>query len=349
VVGRFELEDCKKYTGRQTPLPGGSNTNRAKQGLGDYEDDEELKEWAKKYSYPMIMGSLIHAMVHTRPNIAYAVSLLSRATAKPELWHYKAAQCLILYLRETRNLGIIYDQKKMWAHEARATAATEHRFGPYFEASTDASFADDEETHRSTSGFVVWFAGAPVEWECKRQPLATLSTIMESEFVAASRCVLAIRFLLKSLCFVDFPRDHPTRVLEDNAACIAIITDKPVHRQRSTHIGVKFMNVREAPLAGEVKLVAVATEHQAADLFTKSLAKGPFLRHQGTLMGTVPFTEMVKQHQETAKTEKAEKAAVKYVANIHPGRWPACSVPPEPETFLSAILGTDAIKEWESP
>jgi len=66
-------------------------------------------------------------------------------------------------------------------------------------------------------------------------------------------------------------------------------------------------------------------------------------------MGTVPFTEIVKQHQETAKAAKAEKAAIKYVTNINPGQWPACSIPPEPEAFLSAILGTDAIKEWEGP
>jgi len=79
------------------------------------------------------MGSLIRAMVHTRPDIAHAVSLLSRATTKPELWHYNAAQHLILYLRETRDLGIIYDQQKMWDHEARVTAATDPRFDPYFE------------------------------------------------------------------------------------------------------------------------------------------------------------------------------------------------------------------------
>lgn len=104
------------------------------------------------------------------------------------------------------------------------------------------------------------------------------------------------------------------------------------------------MNVREASLAGEVKLVAVATEHQVADLFTKSLAKGPFLRLRDTLMGTVPFTDMVRQHQETVK---AEKATVKYVTNINPGQWPTYTIPPAPETFLSAILGTDEIKEWE--
>jgi len=84
--------------------------------------------------YPMIVGSLIHAMVHARPDSAYAVSVLSRAMSKPDLWHFKGAQRLLLY--------------------------------------------------RSTSGFVVFFGSSPVDYECKRQPLLTMST-MESEYVAA--------------------------------------------------------------------------------------------------------------------------------------------------------------------
>jgi hypothetical protein len=337
VVERFELQDCKAYKDRHTPLPGGSNTNRVKAGLGDYENDEDLKAWAKKYSYPMIMGSLIHAMVHTRPDIAYAVSLLSRATANPELWHFKAAQHLILYLRSTRDLGLTYDQEKMWNHEAHVTAATDHRFDPYFEAAVDASFADDEETNRSTSGFVVWFGGSPIEWECKRQPLVTLST-MESEYVAASRCVQSIRFLHKFLNFVSFSRDHPTKVLEDNAACIAI-SEKPVHRQRSKHIAVKFHNVREASLNGEVKLHQVATEHQVADLFTKSLDRKLFSRFRDTLLGTVPFNGMVRN------TQKTPVPSVKYVTNTQSGSWPEYVVPTVPGSFLGAILGTGDIEE----
>ena len=92
---------------------------------------------------------------------------------------------------------------------------------------------------------------------------------MESEYVAASKCVLSIRFLHKFLKFVDHERTGPTRIHEDNQACIAI-TDNPVHRSRSKHIGVKYHNVREASQNGEVKLTYINTEHQVADLFTKS-------------------------------------------------------------------------------
>jgi len=92
---------------------------------------------------------------------------------------------------------------------------------------------------------------------------------------------------------------------------------EPVHRQRSKHIGMKFMNVRGALLAGEVKLVAVATERQVADMFTKSLDRGTFLRLRDTLMGAVPFTEMARKDQETAKASKAEKAAIVLVLLWH--------------------------------
>jgi hypothetical protein len=135
--------------------------------------------------------------------------------SKPELWHYKAAQHLILYLRSTRTLGLLYSQRNMRDQHVRVTAATEV-YDPFLEGAVDASFADDPETNRSTSGlFVVWFGGSPVDWECKRQPLVTMST-MESEYVAASKCVLSIRFLHKFMVFMDMSRKGPTKVHEED-------------------------------------------------------------------------------------------------------------------------------------
>jgi len=281
VIKRFEL-DGGDYAGRDTPLPAASSIKELEKKIGKL-DDEKLIAWSKKYSFPMIVGSLIHAMVHTRPDIAYAVSVLSRHMSKPELWHYKAAQHLLLYLRETRTLGLEYSQKKMLAHTGPLITGTfdtnDHdkdrrsykTFNDFLEGAVDASFADDDGTARSTSGFVIWFCGMPVEFECKRQPLVTLST-MESEYVAASRCVLSVRFLHKFMDFVQLDRAGPTKVHEDNAACIAI-TAKPVHRSRSKHIAVKYHNVREAVENGEVELVQVWTEHQVADLFTRSRSR----------------------------------------------------------------------------
>jgi hypothetical protein len=86
------------------------------------------------------------------------------------------------------------------------------KFDRHLTGAADASFADDEETYRSTSGFVVFFGGCPVDYECKRQLLVTMST-MESEYVAACKCVLAILFLHKMLKFMGIEREGPTQVM----------------------------------------------------------------------------------------------------------------------------------------
>jgi hypothetical protein len=223
--------------------------------------------------------------------------------SKPDLWHFKGAQHLLLYLKKTREIGITYSQHNMEVHQNGVSASVDcgastgdsTKFDRHLTGSVDASFADDEETYRSTSGFVVFFGGSPVDYECKRQPLVTMST-MESEYVAACKCVLAILFLHKMLKFMGIEREGPTQVMEDNTACIAV-AGQPVHKSRSKHIGTKYHKVREACQNGQVELVQVWTEHQVADLFTKSLNKTDFERLRDTLMGDVPFAHMVANHR----------------------------------------------------
>jgi hypothetical protein len=303
MIQRFDLANFEKDF--DTPLPVFHNEDGLKAAMGtegSLNRDHELRDWASKYTFPTIIGSLIHAMVHTRPDIAYAVSVLSRSMAKPELYHYKAARRLLLYLRRTKELGIRYSQAEMERHNNLVTATTDEVFhtgdktqhDQYLEAAVDASFSDCVVTYRSTSGYVIWFGGSPVEWECKRQPLVTLST-MESEYVAASKCVSGIRFIHKLLEFLGLTRNGPTKVHEDNSACVAIST-KPVHKSRSKHIGTKYHNVREASLNGEVELVQVWTEHQIADIFTKSLSFNDFDRCREVLMGRISFDDMVSSH-----------------------------------------------------
>jgi hypothetical protein len=331
MVARFELEEVRNGvtnfpTGKHdTPLPTFHSEDGLKAAMGGdhiLDKDEKLKDWARRFTFPTIIGSLIHAMVHTRADISYAVSILSRSMATPELYHFKAARRLLLYLRDTKEKGVRYSQKEMLKFESSrlVTATTDESmmngkndlFDQYLEAAVDASFADCDKTCRSTSGFVVWFGGSPIEWECKRQPLVTLST-MESEYVAASKCVCSIRFIHKLLNFLDLHRQGPTKCHEDNSACVAIST-KPVHRSRSKHIGVKYHNVREASLNGEVELVQVWTEHQIGDIFTKSLTKADFIRCRETLMGYIPFDEMVRRHPKP-KSKASQKLNLVYSSN----------------------------------
>ena len=278
------------------------------------DDDEGLKKWAAEFSFPTIIGSVIHAMVHTRPDIAYAVSVLSRYMAQPTLWVYRAARHLLMYLSKTKHLGIQHSQKRMLDFANLISAAVDEDgniFDKVLHAAVDSSFADCSKTYRSTSGYIVWFGGSPLEWECKRQSIVTLST-MEAEYVAASKCVCAIKFLHKLCEFVKLRRTGPTQVAEDNAACVAIST-KPVHRQRSRFIGVKYANVREGCLTGVCTLVQTPTKLQCADLFTKQVPGPDFIRFREVLMGYVSYAEMVEryndQHKDAAKVGSLESVS----------------------------------------
>ena len=94
LIERFELTD-EKWPGKVTPLPAMAAAKDLEAKMGVITDAD--REWMERHpSMPRIIGSLIHAMVHTRPDIAYAVSLLSRTMADPQPYHYKACKHVLL-------------------------------------------------------------------------------------------------------------------------------------------------------------------------------------------------------------------------------------------------------------
>ena len=58
--------------------------------------------------YAKIIGSVMFLMNCTRPDIAYAVSRLSRYTDNPAYEHWNALTRLLRYLKGTMNLGLTY-------------------------------------------------------------------------------------------------------------------------------------------------------------------------------------------------------------------------------------------------
>nr|GEY93839.1 retrotransposon protein, putative, Ty1-copia subclass [Tanacetum cinerariifolium] len=65
-------------------------------------------EKMSKVPYANAVGSLMYLMVCTRPNIAYAVSVVSRHLANPGKNHWKVVKWILKYLRGTANMGLVY-------------------------------------------------------------------------------------------------------------------------------------------------------------------------------------------------------------------------------------------------
>ena len=121
--------------------------------------------------YQAMVGSLLYLSRTTRWEISYAVLQLTRATRKPSTAHLKKAKQVLRYLKGHYELDIVY----------RAA---------YFklQAFADASFANDPDKRRSTSGYIFLSSGAPISWVSSLQSLTALRTV-ESELVAITLCM----------------------------------------------------------------------------------------------------------------------------------------------------------------
>ena len=351
MTERFELADTDLYPDRQNPLPSDLSGCDSDNSATLKRITEADTRWQKKFDYPVIIGSLIHAMVHSRGDIGFAVSVLSRRTSDPRPCDYKAARMVLTYLRTTRTLGTCYKQSRMLQRQDKGM----------LHAAVDSSFADCEDTARSTSGYVLWFGDSPIDWECKRQPLVSMSTF-ESEYIAASRCVLAIKYVKKVLEFFGV---SPNRVpiAEDNSACVIVSQSVPgVIKARTKHIATRFHVVRESCQPGEggvtpeCELVQVWTGHQVGDIFTKPLAIDLFIRLRDVLMGYETWEDMVEKNPKPVPavvgrvrsnsgggnelrhdvSGSGTSVASQYVAR-DPGSWPSKCIPIEPPLDLNTV------------
>jgi len=109
------------------------------------------------------MGSLNYAMIGTRPDIAFAVGLLSRFNQDPRMPHYAAAKRILSYLKGIADAGLLLGKRQ---------TEKENRLSCF----VDSSYADDFDTRRSTSGFLMMYNDVPVIWKSRLQSMATHST-----------------------------------------------------------------------------------------------------------------------------------------------------------------------------
>ena len=108
---------------------------------------DEEKEKMQKVPYASAVGSLMYAMVCTRPDIAYAVGVTSRFLANPGKEHWAAVKWIFRYLRGSSKVCLSFGGGP-----------------PVLTGYTDADMARDIDTRKSTSGYVLTFAGGAVSW-----------------------------------------------------------------------------------------------------------------------------------------------------------------------------------------
>ena len=171
VIDRFKHLLPKSGRRVKTPLPPGVKLTKASKAT----ETEKQREYAEAFPYQPVVGALMYLAVNTRIDMAFAVNQLSRFNSCPTYEACRAAVHTLRYLNETQDYGLIFPN-----HSKEGLVAY-----------SDADWAGDMDTSRSTTGYVVYLWGAPIAWQSRLQPTVASSTT-ESEYMAAYAAIQEI-------------------------------------------------------------------------------------------------------------------------------------------------------------
>lgn len=126
-----------------------------------------------------IIGSLMYLTQATRPYLAYAVRVATRAQDNPTEANLKLAQRIMRYLKGTVEKGLQF--VSMTSKKKIVTFS-------------DADHTGDKKRKHSTSGIIIKLPNGPVIWKSKLQKCVSISS-MEAEYVAASEVARSVVWL----------------------------------------------------------------------------------------------------------------------------------------------------------
>lgn len=246
VLKRFHMDKSKVLS---TPLAAHLRLS-SQQSPKTYAEKEDMA----KVPYASAVGSLMYAMVCTRPDLAYAVGVVSRFLSNPGREHWNAVKWILRYLRGTSDLKITFGGKK-----------------PLLVSFTDSDMSGDVDSSKSTSGYLVTFAGGAVAWQSRLQKCVALSTT-EAEFIAATEACKELLWM-KNFCEEIGFKQEKYVLLCDSQSAICLGKNSTFH-SKSKHIQRRYHWIRDVVASKEVELEKVHTDDNGADMMTKSLPRG---------------------------------------------------------------------------
>ena len=211
--------------------------------------------------YRSMVGTLRY-LTHSRPDITFAVSYVSRFMEAPTVEHLTAVQHIVRYVAGTRDLGCHFPRRR--ANGARLVGYS------------DSDMAGDIDDRKSTSGGVFFLGDSPVSWLSQKQKVVALSSC-EAEFIAAITAACQGVWVARLLAEITGEELQVPLLLVDNKSAIALCKN-PVLHDRSKHIDVRYHFIRECVEDGRMTVDYIRTEDQLADILTKPLGRVRFIQ-----------------------------------------------------------------------
>ncbi|CAI7891564.1 unnamed protein product [Closterium sp. NIES-53] len=223
-----------------TPFPAGFKLKKAA------EEDDVLED-EQRNEYQSLIGSVMYAAVHTRPDASFGVGQLARVVQRPTEEQLEVAKRLVRYLGSTASAGVQFSaggQLKQIGADGVTPGTLK------LSCFTDATWASEDEDQSSVGGFVCMVGGGP--------------------YMAMYHAIKEIVLLRKLLEDMGAEQEGPTPLFSDSEAAIGM-ANNPILNGLNKHMKIKWHWVRQMVKEGIVELRHVKASKQAADFLTKRL------------------------------------------------------------------------------
>ena len=223
---------------------------------------EVERSYMNSISYANVIGSLMYAMVCTKPDITYAVSLVSRYMAKSGKAHWQTLRWIQRYINGSMNRVLVYGGAL--GEDSKAV----------IEGYVNSDYAGCMDSRKSISGYVFTLFGTTISWKATLQKVVALS-IIEVEYIALTEA------MKKALWLEGFAKELK---IQGEVITIKCDSQREIHlsknsayHERTKHIDVRLNFVRGVIEHGEVQVLKVSIDHNDADMITKTLTSCKFL------------------------------------------------------------------------
>lgn len=221
--------------------------------LGIYTD----QVFTDKGRYQRLVGKLIY-LSHTRPDIAYAISVVSQFMHCPSEDHMAAVTRILRYIKSSPGKGLMFSKNNHLKVDSY----------------TNADWAGNLSDRKSTSGYFMFVGGNLVTWRSKKQKVVALSSA-EAEFRGMAKGLCELLWLRRLLTEIGFPPPTEMNLFCDNRAAIDI-SHNPVQHDRTKHVEVDRHFIKQNLEAKIIKFPFVKSEDQLADVLTKAVSSQVF-------------------------------------------------------------------------
>ena len=242
---------------RKTPLPEGINLEPA--------TPSEIDE-AKNLPFRQLIGFLQFGAT-TKPEIKYALSVLSQHNKGWSTLHFGCALRTLEYGYESREMGTIYsDLDKHGVNMLYAYADSNYRpplsQGARYTMANGGVISSTSSRHKKTN---------------------TSTTDAEAEEAyLASNDVVALRKIFEE---IGLKQIDPTTIYCDNQPAIHIMENKGSIAKKSKAMATQIFALRDRMIDHEVELKYLSTVEMAADIGTKALGKVKFQLFRDIITG----------------------------------------------------------------